>query len=691
MAKYQQVHQPRMVIKGVTLYDNGYAVFEQQAIILGHGSIDLYFSSVHMDSVLETIQFLGEGGKKVNYIAYEATKPRATIDLDGTNPFVNLLKSLMGRLISFTFSGISGVDKLAEGKLMGVDEMITSSSHDKKVLHVSVLTNDSKITIVPIESIHSFNILESQACDDVAFSLDLKRNHNADNLQKLTVFFNGSASPLQLRARYGFHVREWKSSYRMKLSDHPSQFHLNGLAIVENPLDEDWNDVSLTLVVGAPTVESSSHSICDEGQWVLRVKSLNGSFVTIRANPKDSVISVKSKLSKKLRVPFMSFKLMFSGKPIEEGRTLSDYTICNAATLHMSSADNHERKLDEDINEHKFVMAAQDNLSYYPIPMHVTVKRKQKAILPLLQVGVQGQKVVLYDETICKGNPLQALLFENITGRTLEGGSMQISTDTVFLGQSNLPTLHPGDESPPIPYAVELDCEVAKITNCSYLKPHQVIIESGVLQIISRHQEVTVYKIKNKGKNELDFLLNHLFLEDYELLQSSEVEEEEPVDITDRFYQFRFVVPPNTEKKKFVVREEIIDLKKHVIHCDIDDEKLADLVNRNLISAEVNQAIKAILLLKKDISKMERDLYDHQAEILAITSTQERLEQIISKLAGHEKEAAKYVKSLSVKEDNLTALQRGIKLNRHEKKNLEKILVTKAEAICVSKTIPREK
>ena len=53
------------------------------------------------------------------------------------------------------------------------------------------------------------------------------------------------------------------------------------------------------------------------------------------------------------------------------------------------------------------MMAAQD-LSNYPIPTHVTAKRKQKAILPL-QVELHEQKVVLYDETIRKGNTLQAL------------------------------------------------------------------------------------------------------------------------------------------------------------------------------------------------------------------------------------------------------------------------------------------
>ena len=95
--------------------------------------------------------------------------------------------------------------------------------------------------------------------------------------------------------------------------------------------------------------------------------------------------------------------------------------------------------------------------------------------------------MVVYDENICKQNPLQAFLFENATGHILKRGSMHISTDSVLLGQSILPTLYPGDESPPIPYAVKLDCEVTKTTATkkTHLKPHLVTIEKGVVKIVS--------------------------------------------------------------------------------------------------------------------------------------------------------------------------------------------------------------
>ena len=99
-------------------------------------------------------------------------------------------------------------------------------------------------------------------------------------------------------------------------------------------------------------------------------------------------------------------------------------------------------------------------------------------------------------------------------------------------------------ESPPIPFAVELGCEVVKSNDSTYLKPHRVEIVNGEINFLRIHRETTFYRIQNKSDNKLDFLLNHIFLEDYDLVQNPNVEEEEPVDITDRFYLFRFHVEP---------------------------------------------------------------------------------------------------------------------------------------------------
>jgi hypothetical protein len=321
--------------------------------------------------------------------------------------------------------------------------------------------------------------------------------------------------------------------------------------------------------------------------------------------------------------------------------------------------------------------------------MHVTAQRKQKAIVPLLKEQLEGQKVMLYDEMIRKGNPMLAILFENTTGRTLEGGTLQISTSEVFLGQGTLPTLHPGDESPPIPYAVELGCEVVKQCDTSYLKPHLVTVKEGTVSIFRICRERTLYKIKNKADKELDFLLNHLFLEDYDLVQNPEKEEEEPVDITDRFYQFRFVVGPTVEKRTFAVREEATDLKEHLIR-DLSKENLDAWVEKRLLDKKTEDAIRASFKTKREIQSIMKGVFEKEGEVREVVSTQERLRENISALEHHEREAAKYIKSLSAEEDRLKALQTAIKQHRAKKMQMEKEMNAMIEKISFKKEFPRE-
>ena len=295
----------------------------------------------------------------------------------------------------------------------------------------------------------------------------------------------------------------------------------------------------------------------------------------------------------------------------------------------------------------------------------------------------------LYDERVKKGNPLLSVLFENTTGRTLEGGSIQIATDDVFLGQGTLPTLHPGDESPPIPFAVELGCEVVKDTDRSFLKPHKIDITEGSATIVRIYRVISIYRIKNHSNKDLDFLLNHFFRDDCDLIEQTDNEEEELVDITDRFYQFRFVVSASDEKKAFVVREEKDDLQEHDL-SDVDEEQLDSWIEKKLIDAKTERVMREAIALKKNSSDIMKDIYAKESEIREIESTQKRLRDNIAALTRHDKEASKYIRSLATEEDRLKGLQEAIKGSRSQRKDLEAKRKKILEAVEFSKEFPPE-
>ena len=639
-------------IRKVVLYKHGVGYFERQGEISGDASIDLHFKASEMNDVLKSLTTLDLGGGHVASVSYESMKPvekqleDIAIRLPDQNSLTGLLAQLKGARVAVEVGG-----KRTEGVVTGT-ETVTRREGEATLSsnYLNLLVNGESIQSFDLLEVKSLSFLEEGLRKDLQHLLDILISGKKKDLKRLTIFGRGSGKR-PLVASYTVETPVWKTSYRVLLGQKKAM--VQGWALVDNTQDEDWENVSLTLVAGLPI-----------------------SFVHDLYSPRYKRRPVVRVEEEEAYAP----PVMEAGAaPCEEAAELQDAMPCQSLELAAPAAAGASRSMaaDREVARHRSVRVQTrtvevGDLFQYEIKNPVSVRRGQSALVPILQSDFEGKRVAVYNAAVREKNPMSAVLFKNTTGMTLEGGPLTVLEDETYVGESMLETMKPGEERL-VPFSVELGCAVTLDHKSELRDVHYACISRGHLHVKRFRVNRKIYVIQNKTDRKLDLFVDHEFIHGWDL-----VETEKPVEKTENYYRFRMEVPPQ-KTVKFVVSEKGDESESHEI-SSVSRDQLGVWLESRYIDKKTMDVLRGLVELNEKAAALRQEIEDRDREIKEIFQNQERLRKNLQSLGNSQDERGlreRYVGELAREEDKLRDFRGEIRERREELEKLEKDLAAR--------------
>ena len=145
----------------------------------------------------------------------------------------------------------------ATGRLLKI-EVLDSGAQEVRL--VTVISETGEVKTLSLTPTTSVQLLDSDLHKDVTRYLELLAGTRNKGLRHLTLLDNapatGGAGGRDLRVSYISEVPVWKSTYRILFTDSKASgvqpVTLQGWSVVDNTTGEDWINVQLSLIAGAP-------------------------------------------------------------------------------------------------------------------------------------------------------------------------------------------------------------------------------------------------------------------------------------------------------------------------------------------------------------------------------------------------------------------------------------------------------
>jgi hypothetical protein len=241
-------------IKRVVLYKNGIGYFEHLGRVRDNQDVTVSFTSGQLNDVLKSLTVLDLNGGRITGVAYGSAAPveRQLGDLRIPTGDKTSLAEFLGALRGARLEVRNG-STVITGRLLSVERKTRiSGGTTLEVDYLSLITDSGELHTTEISPAFSVRLLERGLAGKVEHFLDLVSAAREPDVRKMVISTAGSGAR-DLFVSYISEAPVWKTTYRIVLNSKAgAKPLLQGWAIVDNTVGQDWENVDLSLVAGAP-------------------------------------------------------------------------------------------------------------------------------------------------------------------------------------------------------------------------------------------------------------------------------------------------------------------------------------------------------------------------------------------------------------------------------------------------------
>jgi archaellum component FlaC len=689
----------RLPVTRVILYKNGVGYFEHAGQVRDSQDVNVDFTTAQLNDVLKSLTVLDLGKGRITGVSYNSNAPLerrlGSLHLAaGENPTTaQFLDALRGARLD-----VRSGSETASGRLLSIDEREIPIKGDQKVTidQISIVSDSGEVRVFDLTPTTSVRVAEKDVNDEVGKYLGLVASTRDQDVRRMTISTAGEGER-NLLVSYISEVPVWKSTYRIVIPNEGKPL-LQGWAIVDNTVGEDWKNVELSLVAGAPQsfVQELSQPyyarrpVVPLPQNAMITPQTHEATIEEANAPPPMATGVVGGVPG--GIPGGQMGGVMGGIAAKAQSQMAVGAGVGSGSgggvgggMYRPSAGNFKQWLSEDVDHLEAATATAQtrdlgDLFEYKLQDRVTIRKNQSALVPILQARIDAEKVSVWNPS--QTSVLRALWLDNTSELTLDGGSFNVLEGDAFAGEGLMDPIKPGEKRL-LSYAADLGVLVDARQKAENQRVTRVFIAHGLMTQSTQEREENTYTIRNRDTAQRTIVIEHPARPGWKL-----TDEEKPAESSTSFHRFRITVDP--KKTETLLVKEYHPVTNSYQLSNVTDDQIKFFLAQKMINPEIEQALRKVIAQKNSIAALDAEMGSRKSKISGISEDQQRVRENMKALKGSAEEkalVARYVRELNEQEDHVQSLHREVADLQQKREAAQKTLNDMIEGLQIEATL----